>query len=198
MAIYTGIISDFLGQPGGYHHGQYTWHERHCLCRADHAAEIHRPGGSFYRSTWRYLALVARRYGEKDRERANRILGQALVLTLGLTAIISMLCVAFADPILHLAGSAPDTHEDAVAYFRIIMGGMVFNVLTMLVNAAQRGVGNTKIAMRTNMVSNAVNVVFGLSAHWRPFWVFPKLGVAGRPSPQCWALYARLSCACFH
>ena len=81
-------------------------------------------------------ALVARRYGEKDRERANRILGQALVLTLGLTAIISVLCVAFADPILHLAGSAPDTHEDAVAYFRIIMGGMVFNVLTMLVNAA--------------------------------------------------------------
>lgn len=123
-------------------------------------------------------ALVARRYGEKDQERANRILGQALVLTLGLTAIISVLCVAFADPILHLAGSAPDTHEDAVAYFRIIMGGMVFNVLTMLVNAAQRGVGNTKIAMRTNMVSNAVNVVFDyllIGGHFG----FPKLGVAG-------------------
>ena len=122
-------------------------------------------------------ALVARRYGEKDQERANRILGQALVLTLGLTAIISVLCVAFADPILHLAGSAPDTHEDAVAYFRIIMGGMVFNVLTMLVNAAQRGVGNTKIAMRTNMVSNAVNVVFDyllIGGHFG----FPKLGVA--------------------
>ena len=116
-------------------------------------------------------ALVARRYGEKDQERANRILGQALVLTLGLTAIISVLCVAFADPILHLAGSAPDTHEDAVAYFRIIMGGMVFNVLTMLVNAAQRGVGNTKIA-------NAVNVVFDyllIGGHFG----FPKLGVAG-------------------
>ena len=97
---------------------------------------------------------------------------------MGLTAIISVLCVAFADPILHLAGSAPDTHEDAVAYFRIIMGGMVFNVLTMLVNAAQRGVGNTKIAMRTNMVSNAVNVVFDyllIGGHFG----FPKLGVAG-------------------
>ena len=100
------------------------------------------------------------------------------MLTLGLTAIISVLCVAFADPILHLAGSAPDTHEDAVAYFRIIMGGMVFNVLTMPVNAAQRGVGNTKIAMRTNMVSNAVNVVFDyllIGGHFG----FPKLGVAG-------------------
>ena len=123
-------------------------------------------------------ALVARRYGEKDPESANRILGQALLLTLGLTAVVSTLCVVFADPILHLAGSAPDTHQDAVTYFRIIMGGMVFNVLTMLINAAQRGAGNTKIAMRTNMVSNAVNIVFDyllIGGHLG----FPRLGVAG-------------------
>lgn len=123
-------------------------------------------------------ALVARRRGENNRESANSILVQALIITISLTIIISVAAVVFADPIIRLAGSAEDTHEYAVTYFRIISGGMVFNVLSMVINAAQRGAGNTKIAMRTNMVSNGVNIVFNyllIGGHFG----FPKLGVAG-------------------
>lgn len=43
-------------------------------------------------------------------------------------------------------------------YYRIIMGGMIFNVLSMGINAAQRGAGNTMIALRTNLISNLVNI----------------------------------------
>ncbi|HIQ59389.1 MAG TPA: MATE family efflux transporter [Candidatus Merdivicinus intestinavium] len=123
-------------------------------------------------------ALVARRRGEDDRESANSILVQALVVTIGLTVVISAAAVIFADPIIRLAGSAEDTHEAAVSYFRIISGGMVFNVLSMVINAAQRGAGNTKIAMRTNIVSNGVNIIFNyllIGGHFG----FPRLEVAG-------------------
>ncbi len=123
-------------------------------------------------------ALVARRRGEDDRESANSILVQALVITIGLTVVISAAAVIFADPIIRLAGSAEDTHEAAVSYFRIISGGMVFNVLSMVINAAQRGAGNTKIAMRTNIVSNGVNIIFNyllIGGHFG----FPRLEVAG-------------------
>lgn len=105
-------------------------------------------------------ALVARRKGEGDREGANRVLTQAIVLTLLFTVVITVLAFVFAEPVLRLAGTNEDTHESAVAYFRIISAGMVFNVLSMVINAAQRGAGNTKIAMRTNLVSNGVNIVF--------------------------------------
>ena len=44
-------------------------------------------------------------------------------------------------------------------YYQIIMGGMIFNVVSLVINAAQRGAGNTKITMRTNITSNLVNVV---------------------------------------
>ncbi|HIS68439.1 MAG TPA: MATE family efflux transporter [Candidatus Gallacutalibacter stercoravium] len=123
-------------------------------------------------------ALVARRRGENDRESANKVLAQAIVIVLLLTLVISVLCVVFADPIIRMAGSAEDTHADAVSYFRVIMGGMVFNVLSLVINAAQRGAGNTKIAMRTNIVSNLVNMLFNyllIEGHFG----FPRLGVTG-------------------
>ncbi len=123
-------------------------------------------------------AIVARRKGEQNRESANSVLTQAVQITLILAAVVSVVCVAFASPIIRLAGSAEDTHAEAVTYFRIIMGAMVFNVLSMVLNAAQRGAGNTKIAMKTNLVSNGVNIVLNYLLIGGKLG-FPKLGVAG-------------------
>lgn len=123
-------------------------------------------------------ALVARRRGEDDREGAGRVLLTALAVVVALGILISLLCVLFADPIIHFAGSEADTHESAVAYFRIIMGGMMFNIISLAINAAQRGSGNTKIALRTNLTSNIVNVCFNFLLIEGRFG-FPAWGVQG-------------------
>ncbi|MEG2020954.1 MAG: MATE family efflux transporter [Oscillospiraceae bacterium] len=123
-------------------------------------------------------AIVARRRGENDREGANRVLMQALLLTGGFAIVISILCVTFADPILRLAGTNADTHSASVAYFRIIMGCVTFSVISMVINAAQRGAGNTKIAMRTNLISNLVNICFNYLLINGKFG-FPRLEVRG-------------------
>lgn len=123
-------------------------------------------------------AIVARRRGEDNRESAVRILRMCLGITVALTAVISAACIAFADPIIRFAGSAEDTHEAAVEYFRIIMGGIVFTTVSMIINAAQRGAGNTKLAMRTNIVSNLVNVVFNYLLIGGNLG-FPALGTRG-------------------
>ena len=123
-------------------------------------------------------AIVARRKGEGDREGANRVLVQAILITVVLTVVITALALIFAEPVLRLAGTNEDTHELATGYFRIIVGCQFFNVLNMVINAAQRGVGNTKIAMRTNIVSNLVNIVFNYLLIGGNFG-FPALGVNG-------------------
>lgn len=123
-------------------------------------------------------ALVARRRGEKRQDLANRILLMALLFVVAATIVISALCVGLANEIIHFCGSAEDTHADAVIYYRIIMGGMIFNVLSMVMNAAQRGSGNTMIAMRTNVTSNVVNMIGNyllIEGHLG----FPALGVTG-------------------
>ena len=105
-------------------------------------------------------ALVARRRGQNDRRNANEVLVTALVFTVIACVILSLLTVVFADPIIRICGSNVDTHAPAVVYFRVIQGCMIFNVLSLVINAAQRGSGNTRIAMTTNITSSIVNMVF--------------------------------------
>lgn len=123
-------------------------------------------------------ALVARRRGEKNQRSANQILLVAILFVIVATVVISSVCVMWANEIINFCGSAPETHEPAVIYYRIIMGCMIFNVLSMVINAAQRGSGNTMIAMRTNIVSNVVNIIANyllIQGHLG----FPALGIAG-------------------
>lgn len=123
-------------------------------------------------------AVVARRKGQNDKDGANRALQQALLITVLFTVLISVLFVLFTDPILRLAGTTAETHTMAADYLRIIMGCMCFQTLSMVINAAQRGVGNTRIAMRTNLISNGINIIFNYLLIGGKLG-FPALGVRG-------------------
>jgi len=123
-------------------------------------------------------ALVARRFGENERRKANSILLTALLLVLGLAFVLSTSLVTLAPQIMDLCGSTPETHDGAVAYYRIIMGGMIFNCIQMAVNSAQRGAGNTRITMITNITSNSLNIIFNyllINGHCG----LPALGIKG-------------------
>ena len=123
-------------------------------------------------------ALVARRKGEERPEDAHEIVWTSLLMTVLLCAVVSLVFVLFAPQMMQLAGSNADTHEAAVEYFRIIMGGIFFNVITMVINAAQRGSGNTRISMTTNLTSSIVNVIFNyllIGGHLG----FPAWGIRG-------------------
>lgn len=123
-------------------------------------------------------ALVARRKGEDRQKSANEILLTAILFVIIAAAVISSICVLFANPIISFCGSTAETHAQAVIYYRIIMGCMIFSALSMVINAAQRGSGNTMIAMRTNIVSNVVNIACNyllIQGHFG----FPALGIAG-------------------
>ncbi len=123
-------------------------------------------------------AIVARRRGENNQKAANLTLRNALGLILIITALFSVLSVAFVDPVLRFVGSNADTHAMASEYLQIIMAGLVFQTVTLTINAAQRGSGNTRIVMRCNLVSNGVNLIFNyLLIHGN--FGFPALGIAG-------------------
>lgn len=123
-------------------------------------------------------ALVARRYGEGKRKEANVLLITAVIVIIALALLLGTVLAVFAPQIMRLCGSTPETHDDAVTYYRIVMGGMFFNVIQMGINSAQRGAGNTKITMRTNITSNTVNICLNyilINGHFG----FPAMGISG-------------------
>lgn len=132
----------------------------------------------FFAANVAVSALVARRFGEKKRRQANEIAMTAFSFVLVMSVLFSILCVVLAPTLMKLCGATPETMTGSVQYFRIIMGGMIFNTLQMIINAAQRGSGNTRITMKTNVTSNVVNIIMNyllIGGHLG----FPALGIRG-------------------
>ncbi len=123
-------------------------------------------------------AVVARRKGENNEAGAIRCLKQALAISVILTFLVCGLAFTFAEPLLILAGAEGEYLGLSLQYLRIIIIGLLFYAVTLTINAAQRGAGNTKVALRTNLAANLINLVFNyllINGHGG----FPRLEVAG-------------------
>ena len=125
-------------------------------------------------------AVIARRKGEDDQKRANETLMQSLIVCFFIVIAMGIFGFFFARPLMLFAGAKEDTRilEFAVQYFQITSIGFVFSSLGLVINAAQRGVGNTRISMYTNIIANLVNLVFNYLFIGGNFG-FPRLEVRG-------------------
>lgn len=123
-------------------------------------------------------AIIARRKGQKDLEGANKTLHLGIVLATILSIILSLIFVFLAEPLCLLMQAQEDTLPYAVIYLRILSGGFIFNALAMAFNACQKGIGNTKISMISNVVANLVNVFLNYCLITGKLG-FPSLGIKG-------------------
>lgn len=122
--------------------------------------------------------LVARRKGENELLSVHQIILTAFILGGIAGIIIGGICFAGADHIIRLCGSSPEMHRDAVIYFRIIMTGILFQVFSLLINAALRGIGATSLVMKINIISQCMNLL-GNYLLIEGNWGFPAKGVGG-------------------
>ena len=123
-------------------------------------------------------ALVARRTGEHDRERAARAAAQSIVLGLIIAAAIALTAAPFAPALLRTMGGSDSVVQTGSGFTRMMLAGNATVLLLFLQNAVFRGVGDAAIAMRVLIVGNILNIVLG------PCFIFglgpfPELGVTG-------------------
>ena len=124
-------------------------------------------------------ALIARYKGQGDKEKANQVLRQGMMLTFLSTLVLSILGVIFSRPMVIFMGGKEDAIiNQATVYLQIQLAGFATVALTSTITAALRAVGDSRTCMIYNLIANAVNVLFN--------WLliggnlgFPKLGVAG-------------------
>ena len=125
-------------------------------------------------------AMVARYKGAGEPDKANKIMRQALIMTLCFSLIATVLGLLFAEPLIRFLGSAddPTAFTGAVEYFRIQMFGLIGLALTSTITATLRGVGSSRTAMVYNVVANIVNVILNYVLIYGHFGA-PRMEVAG-------------------
>lgn len=123
-------------------------------------------------------AMISRRIGEGDPERAAEAAVQSMIIAVTFSLILSVAGVFFARDILSLMGGSDSLIGEGLWYTRLIFGGNIVIMLLFLLNAIFRGAGDAAIAMRALWIANILNIIldpcfiFG----WGPF---PEMGVTG-------------------
>ncbi len=135
--------------------------------------------GAFVAMNTGVTALVARNKGIGNKEKANLIVRQGLMLTFLITIVMSVLGTVFARPmVIFMGGEEEIVIKWATQYLQIQMIGFLTMALTSTITAALRAVGDSRTCMIYNLIANGVNVVF----NWLLIYGnlgFPELGVAG-------------------
>ncbi len=140
------------------------------------------------------IAVVARRKGEEKRDIANKLMKMVLLIGAILGVLVSLIGFFGAGIIIRFMGAEPAYFNEATNYFKIISMGFTFQALTLVINAAQRGCGNTKISMITNVTANVVNVIFNYLLIFGNYG-FPRLGVSGAAAASALGMFGSFAVA---
>lgn len=103
-------------------------------------------------------AIVARRYGEGDSKGAKKIVRQAIVMGVISSLVLMTLFMIIAEPFLIITGAKTETLHISASYLRIVLISLPFNYIRLIICAAFRASGNTKISLITNVTANLVNL----------------------------------------
>ena len=96
--------------------------------------------------------------GKNDKDNANIIVFNALVLSFIFYVIISVFCLLFLDDILYMFGGTQNTIPYAKSYLKIIIIGHIFISLNFCLSNIIRSSGHPRIAMFTLLFGAILNV----------------------------------------
>src|SRR5512142_769485 len=104
-------------------------------------------------------ALVSIRLGQRRREEAEFIMGNALTLLAGLALVMMVLGLVFMDTLLRIFGASDEVMPLARTYIRIILAASIFQALSFGMNNLIRAEGNPRTAMATMIIGAVLNAI---------------------------------------
>ncbi len=119
-------------------------------------------------------SLLAIYLGEKDYDRANRVLGNVIVMNIILSAVVMVVGLVWLNPILMAFGASEDTIGYAHQYMEIILYGNILTHIYFGLNAMLRSAGHPRFSMTATIVAVVINIILD------PIFIFGlDMGVRG-------------------
>lgn len=114
-----------------------------------------------------YLSICQ---GKKDAESAHKSVGNAIVIIVGVSIVLTLLFAFGRDTILLAFGATENNITYAEEYFMYIVIGIPFYMFGNAMNSIIRADGNPQFAMFTTLIGCAINVILDPIAifvlHW--------------------------------
>lgn len=131
------------------------------------------------------IALVSQHVGAGERRKADRVVGQTILLALAVSAVLATGGWLVRHELLSAMGAEGLVFTDALAYIEVIFFTLPFTFLFFAFRSALQGAGDTRTAMWLVSVSAGMNVVVDpfLILGWG---IFPAMGTRG----AAWATFA--------
>lgn len=104
-------------------------------------------------------AVVARYVGAKDQDRANLAVLQAVILMVTAAGSLGLVGLAFARPLLTLAGADAATLPPALRYARIIFAGLIAMEMVPSVGFMINAAGDPSVMLRMTLLSTGALLV---------------------------------------
>lgn len=117
------------------------------------------------------VAVISRRYGEKDDAQVEKAIKETLILKLLFGLVFGLLGFAFSRELITLVGASGSSLEMGVSYAKVMFIALAFPYAMYSIFTALRGVANPKMAMTLMLASNILNMVLD------PIFIFGYLGV---------------------
>lgn len=103
-----------------------------------------------------YLSICQ---GKKDEENAHRSVGNAVVFTIVVSMILTLLLVVLKDSVLVGFGATANTLAYADEYFSYIVIGIPFFMFANMMNSIIRADGSPQFAMLSTLIGCVINVI---------------------------------------
>lgn len=119
-------------------------------------------------------ATISIKLGERKKEDAEKILGNAFVLAIIFSIVLTVAGLLSVDKLLILFGASENTFGYAKDYIVIILLGTIFNVVAFALNHTIRAEGNPRRAASTMLIGAITNTILD------PIFIFTfNMGVKG-------------------
>lgn len=97
--------------------------------------------------------------GKKDSESAHKSVGNAIVVIVGISIVLTLLFIFTKDSILKSFGATENNISYAEEYFKYIVLGIPFYIFGNAMNSIIRADGNPKFAMITTLIGCIINII---------------------------------------
>ncbi|MGL5755318.1 MAG: MATE family efflux transporter [Paraclostridium sp.] len=121
-----------------------------------------------------FSVLVSQRFGANDEEGVKNAVGSAIVLSIVMAILITIVSILTARPLLRAINTPTDIIDNAHSYIIVIYAGIFATFFYNMISSILRALGDSKTPLYFLIIASILNIILDLV-----FIVNLSMGVAG-------------------